>query len=117
MHSITSVSRSSSGARSRNAGRGASGLHLSPREVLRVPGRENILPTSLPPRGLSRVQSAAYIGVSTTLFDELVKDGRMPQPIRLNSRLVWDRLQLDDAFAALSDVGRDGNDPWSKVAV
>ena len=77
----------------------------------------NILPPSLPPRGLSRVQSAAYIGVSTTLFDELVKDGRMPQPIRLNSRLVWDRLQLDDAFAALSDVGRDGNDPWSKVAV
>ena len=28
----------------------------------------------------------------------------MPQPIRLNSRLVWDRLQLDDAFAALSNI-------------
>jgi hypothetical protein len=38
----------------------------------------------------------------------------MPQPIRLNSRLVWDRLQLDDAFAALSDTARDGNDPWSQ---
>jgi predicted DNA-binding transcriptional regulator AlpA len=82
-----------------------------------VASHENILPTSLPPRGLSRVQSAAYIGVSPTLFDDMVKDGRMPQPIRINSRVLWDRLQLDDAFAALSDSGSDGDDPWSKVSV
>jgi predicted DNA-binding transcriptional regulator AlpA len=82
-----------------------------------VADRENILPTNLPPRGLSRVQSAAYVGVSPSLFDQLVADGRMPQPIRLNSRLVWDRLQLDHAFAVLSDVTTDGDDPWSKVAV
>jgi len=79
--------------------------------------RENILPTSLPPRGLSRVQSAAYIGVSPGLFDELVKDWRMPQPIRLNSRVLWDRFQLDEAFVALSDGGTGGDDPWNKVAV
>jgi predicted DNA-binding transcriptional regulator AlpA len=78
--------------------------------------RENILPISLPPRGLSRVQSAAYIGVSPTLFDEMVEDGRMPKPVRINARVVWDRVQLDEAFAALSDDG-DGDDPWSKVAV
>jgi predicted DNA-binding transcriptional regulator AlpA len=81
-----------------------------------VPERENILPTSLPPRGLSRVQSAAYIGVSPTLFDEMVKDGRMPQPVRINSRVLWDRLQLDEAFAALSDSGKDSDDPWGSVA-
>lgn len=75
---------------------------------------ENILPTNLPPRGLSRVQSAAYVGVSPSLFDELVKDGRMPRPVRINSRVLWDRLQLDQAFAALSD---EGGDAWSKVAV
>jgi predicted DNA-binding transcriptional regulator AlpA len=75
-----------------------------------------VLPPSLAPRGLSRIQAAAYIGVSPTLFDEMVDDGRMPQPIRINSRVLWDRLQLDDAFAALSDAGSDG-DPWSKVAV
>jgi hypothetical protein len=55
--------------------------------------------------------------VPATVFDELVRDGRMPQPIRLNSMLVWDRLQLDHAFAALSDVARDGKERWSKVAV
>lgn len=70
-----------------------------------MPDRENILPTNLAPRGLSRVQSAAYIGISVRLFDELVKDGRMPQPIRINSRVLWDRLQLDAAFAALPHDG------------
>ena len=68
-----------------------------------VADRENMLPTSLPPRGLSRVQAAAYIGVSPSLFDEMVKDGRMPKPVRINSRTVWDRVRLDEAFAALPD--------------
>jgi predicted DNA-binding transcriptional regulator AlpA len=67
-----------------------------------MPDRENILPTSLPPRGLSRVQAAAYIGVSPTLFDQMVDDGRMPKPIRINARVLWDRLQLDEAFAGLA---------------
>jgi hypothetical protein len=46
----------------------------------------------------------------------MVKDGRMPQPIRINSRVLWDRLQLDEVFAALSDSGTD-DEPWNKVAV
>jgi predicted DNA-binding transcriptional regulator AlpA len=78
--------------------------------------RDNLLPNSLPPRGLSRVQAAAYIGVSPSLFDEMVRDQRMPQPIRINSRVLWDRIQLDEAFATLSDSGGDG-DPWGAVRV
>jgi predicted DNA-binding transcriptional regulator AlpA len=57
----------------------------------------------LEPRGLSRVQAAAYIGVGTTLFDAMVKDGRMPRPFRINTRVLWDRYKLDAAFDALSD--------------
>ena len=79
--------------------------------------RDDVLPKSLAPRGLSRVQGAAYIGVSPSLFDEMVKDGRMPKPTRINARTVWDRIKLDEAFAALSDVEKDGDDPWDKVAV
>jgi len=79
--------------------------------------RDDVLPRSLAPRGLSRVQAAAYIGVSPSLFDEMVKDGRMPKPTRINARTVWDRVKLDEAFAALSDSGRDGDDPWGNVAV
>jgi predicted DNA-binding transcriptional regulator AlpA len=77
---------------------------------------EDILPTSLAPRGLSREQAAAYIGVSPSLFDILVKDGRMPAPKRINARTVWDRLQLDAAFAALSSNDQPVN-PWDEMAV
>ena len=82
-----------------------------------MPDRGDILPSSVPPRGLSRVQAAAYFWISATLFDEMVKDGRMPRPIRINSRTVWDRVKLDEAFAALSDSVTDGYDPWGNVAV
>ena len=83
-----------------------------------MPDREKILPMSLPPRGLSRLQAATYIGVSPSLFDEMVRDGRMPKPTRINSRTIWDRMKLDAAFAALSDAPGDGdNDPWSTVRV
>ncbi|MFG1206898.1 hypothetical protein [Xanthobacter flavus] len=53
-------------------------------------GRRHVLPLSLPPRGLSRVEAAAYIGVSPSLFDDLVADERMPKPKLLNARHVWD---------------------------
>src|SRR5882757_8996255 len=78
----------------------------------------NVLPQSLAPRGLSREQAAAYVGISPSLFDVLVKDGRMPKPMRINARTVWDRVRLDEAFAALSDeAGDGGNDPWSTVSI
>jgi hypothetical protein len=67
------------------------------------------------PRGLSRVQAAAYVGVSPSLFDMMVKDGRMPGPKLINSRTVWDRFALDRAFEALPD--RDSGNPWDEVAV
>lgn len=79
--------------------------------------RAKILPPSLPPRGLSRAEAAAYIGISTGLFDTMVRDGRMPAPKQINARAVWDRLRLDDAFEALPDKNADNDDPWSKVAV
>jgi predicted DNA-binding transcriptional regulator AlpA len=77
--------------------------------------RENILPHSLAPRGLSREQAAAYVGISPSLFDMLVKDGRMPAPKRINARTVWDRVQLDEAFAALPSNETPVN-PWDEIA-
>jgi predicted DNA-binding transcriptional regulator AlpA len=75
---------------------------------------ERILPQSLLPRGLSREQAAAYVGISPSLFDTLVKDGRMPAPKRINSRTVWDRLQLDEAFTALPSNDAAVN-PWDEI--
>jgi len=66
------------------------------------------------PRGLSMAQSAAYVGVSPSLFDEMVQDGRMPPPKRFNGRTVWDRKQLDEAFDASPSEHR--NNPWDDKA-
>ena len=74
----------------------------------------DILPRSLPPRGLSRVQAATYVGVSTTLFDAMVSDGSMPGPKRYHTRTIWDRASLDEAFAALPGDGEVN--PWDDAA-
>jgi predicted DNA-binding transcriptional regulator AlpA len=63
----------------------------------------NILPPTLAPRGLSRAVAAAYLGISQSLFDQMVEDGRMPGPKTINSRVIWDRIRLDQFFEALPD--------------
>ena len=60
-------------------------------------------------RRLNRVEAAGYVGVSPTLFDEMVRDRRMPGPKRINARTVWDRRRLDIAFEALPDDEPVGN--------
>jgi len=72
------------------------------------------LPPSLVPRGLSRAQAAEYIGVGVTKFDEMVDDGRMPRPKRIDGRIVWDRIKLDEAFDALDDEGGPSNE-WDAL--
>jgi excisionase family DNA binding protein len=52
----------------------------------------------VPRRGLSRVEAAMYLGISASKFDELVSDGRMPGPKRVDGRKIWDVHQLDLAF-------------------
>lgn len=76
--------------------------------------RAHILPPSLPPIGLSRELAAAYIDVSPTKFDQMVKDGRMPKPKHIDSRRIWDRLKLEHAFGRLPGDDNDGEvDEWA----
>ena len=62
------------------------------------------------PRGLCRTDAAAYVGVSPTLFDQMIEDGRMPKPKRINARTVWDIRKLDLAFDAIP--GDEERNPW-----
>jgi predicted DNA-binding transcriptional regulator AlpA len=55
----------------------------------------------VPRRGLSRSEAAMYIGISASKFDELVADRRMPGPIKIDGRNIWDIRDLDLAFDAL----------------
>jgi len=63
--------------------------------------RKSPLPFGVAPRGLSREQAAAYVGISPTKFDGLVNDGAMPQPRMIGSRTVWDRHLVDQSFEDL----------------
>lgn len=62
------------------------------------------------PRGLSRVEAARYVGIGVSTFDKLVADKRMPNPISIGARKVWDSRLLDLAFYALQDGAEDAND-------
>jgi predicted DNA-binding transcriptional regulator AlpA len=56
----------------------------------------------VPRRGLSRDEAAMYVGISAAKFDELIRDGRMPSPVKIDRRKVWDIRALDLAFDELS---------------
>ena len=61
------------------------------------------------PRGLSRSQAAAYVGIGATLFDRLVATGKMPQPREIAGRRVWDRQEVDRAFEELPHVADEAS--------
>jgi predicted DNA-binding transcriptional regulator AlpA len=77
--------------------------------------RRDVLPLNLPPRVLSRVEAAAYVGISAPTFDRAIKDRLMPKPFRLYGRVLWDRRKLDAAVAAL-DSNDAEDDAWDVVA-
>ena len=71
--------------------------------------------SSLPPRGLNRVTAAAYLGISPCLFDQMVKDGRMPVPLRIITRVIWDRRLIDGAFDSLLKEEAPTLNPWDEA--
>ncbi len=73
------------------------------------------LSTNTPRRGLRRQQAADYIGVSVAKFDEMVKDGRLPEPFNVDKCVIWDCLDLDVAFEALKDGTHEEEDTWVDV--
>jgi excisionase family DNA binding protein len=78
--------------------------------------RSEILPSSLPPRGLCREVAAAYIGVGGSKFDQMIKEGVMPKPRIHGGRRLWDRSELDVAFSNLPHADEIAvANPWDDV--
>jgi hypothetical protein len=65
-----------------------------------------------PRRGLSRIESAMYIGVSPSKFDELRKDGRIGPPRLIDGRKVWDIGSLNRDFEAFPSEGTETAEDW-----
>lgn len=58
-----------------------------------------------PKLGYRRTEAAAFIGVSPSKFDLMVKDGRLPEPHRIDAMVIWRADELIAAFDRLT--GRD----------
>jgi predicted DNA-binding transcriptional regulator AlpA len=68
------------------------------------------LPVGYPLCVLNREQSAEYVCVSPSLFDEMVADGRMPKAIVLSERRFgWIQRELEASIAALPRKGQAEN--------
>lgn len=72
--------------------------------------KPSALPPSLPPRLVPLDAAADYIGISSGKFNELVKDGRAPQPRRIDRRKAWDVRELDRFVDSLPRDGGGAND-------
>lgn len=72
------------------------------------------------PRGLPRTEAATYIGCSPRKFDYMVEDGRMPSPRLLDTKKLWDVLELNEFFDALprakeaNDNNEDSGSEWDE---
>jgi predicted DNA-binding transcriptional regulator AlpA len=62
-------------------------------------------PYAYPPRFMDRREAARYLAVGTTTFDELVSEGVFPRPKKVRSKVVWDRIDLDEAATNILDDG------------
>lgn len=62
-------------------------------------------------RGLRLEAAAAWVGVGSTKFLQMVTDGRMPRPRCIDSVRVWDVRELEVAFDDLPAA--DENRGWS----
>jgi predicted DNA-binding transcriptional regulator AlpA len=80
---------------------------------------QKALPPTLAPRLINREAAAAYVGVSPTTFDAMVKEGTMPKPRRLRGkRKAWDVRALDAAVdnLAVADNNNDNDDDsWDNI--
>ena len=79
-------------------------------------GAQPPLPEGTLPRGLSRQQAAAYVGVSASTFDSMIKSGSMPKPKIIGARRVWDKWKIDAAFSDLPGDGGCDDDVWDRVS-
>lgn len=64
----------------------------------------------------SRIEAAAYIGVSPSKFDELRKANRVAPPKILDGRLIFTVERLDEFLDALPDENHEAAEDWT-VAV
>ncbi len=67
----------------------------------------------VPRRGLSRVEAAAYLGISPSKFDELRKTGRIGPAKILDGRKLYAMEMLDEFFNELPEENHEAAGDWT----
>jgi hypothetical protein len=67
----------------------------------------------IPRRGLNARESAIYLGISPSKFDELRKSGRIGPAKILDGRKLYAIEMLDEFFEALPDETHDSAEDWT----
>ena len=67
-----------------------------------------------PRHALSAPEAALFIGISETMFRELVGEGTMPRPREIRARLLWD---VDELMLAFKSLPRQGDAPAKVVEI
>lgn len=68
---------------------------------------------NLSPKAICRRSAAEYAGISASKFDELVREGRMPPPRKIDRRRVWLVSELDRAIYELPADVSNGRSEWN----
>jgi len=66
---------------------------------------------SYPPRGMRVDRAAAYLGISKSKFLQLVDQGRLPKPVRIDGITTWDRLDIDVAYEGMKEQQVERRNP------
>lgn len=56
-----------------------------------------------PPRAMRADRAAAYLDISKSKFLELVGQGRLPRPVKIDGITSWDRFELDAAYESMKE--------------
>jgi predicted DNA-binding transcriptional regulator AlpA len=65
-----------------------------------------------PPRLFRAERAAAYLGMGTSTFLRLVRDGTLPKPKHIAGVVAWDRLTLD---AYIDDIGDENANTFERI--
>jgi len=69
---------------------------------------------AMPKLGYRAPEAATYLGISQSKFLEMVKQGRMPKPCKIDGCTLWRADALLDAFNALTNGSAQTN-PWDEA--
>jgi predicted DNA-binding transcriptional regulator AlpA len=72
---------------------------------------------SIPRFAFRRDEAAASLAISPALFDNWVKDGRMPKGKKIGGVVLWDVEQVRSAWLRLTDepADYDGDNPFDRI--